>query len=42
MLRDEPLEQPGQSDRWQSGLRRADGSKKPAYNAWISTVEAIL
>ncbi len=35
MLRDEPLEQRGQSDKWQSGLRDATGKAKPAYNAWI-------
>jgi hypothetical protein len=36
LVRDEPLEEPGQSDRWQSGLRDVNGAKKPAYNAWLS------
>ncbi len=41
LLRDEPLEQPGQSDRWQSGLRDENGAKKPAYNAWLS-IKSLL
>ena len=42
MLRDEPLEQPGQSDKWQSGLRDENGNKKPAYTAWVRFVKPLL
>jgi hypothetical protein len=42
MLRDEPLEVAGQSDKWQSGLRDINGKKKPAYAAWVRMVETIL
>jgi len=42
MLRDEPLEKPGQSDKWQSGLRDVNGAKKPSYNAWVQTIQQIL
>ena len=42
MLRDEPLEKRGQSDKWQSGLRDVNGAKKPSYNAWVQTIQQIL
>ena len=42
LVRDEPLEEPGQSDRWQSGLRDVDGNKKPAYTTWLNFVKPLL
>ena len=36
LIRDEPVEPRGQSDRWQSGLRLLAGGAKPAYGAWLA------
>ena len=36
LIRDEPVQLPGQSDRWQSGLRLLAGGAKPAYGAWLA------
>ena len=36
LIRDEPVEPRGQSDRWQSGLRVLGGGAKPAYGAWLA------
>jgi hypothetical protein len=42
MIRDEPADIIGRSDKWQSGLRLNDGTPKPAYQTWVDTIASVL